>query len=224
VDISAILLARSIAIVDINDLNPRGQLFFPALVPLLVEKFAFQTFPSKKEEFNAENGIVFADGYFDGQQVNNLTVYSDGIKIETRSSTSDGRLILIDALNWLKKEVGLNFSERMITRWGYVSQLTFHSDVDLVSLHPALSVLSNHVSSSVSERVGTERKFMPYGFFVNFDRGDAQVPMANFNIERRNNVPLGEGKYFSAAPLETDMHIEIIQEFEGNVRVANEGR
>jgi len=217
-ELSAILLARTIAMIDMNDLNPRGKLFFPALIPMLVERFSFQTFPSKKEDFDESKGVVFADGYRDGQQINNLTVYTDGIKIENRLSTNHGRAVLLDTLGWLSKEVDLNFSERMITRWGIVSQLTFHSDIDLISLHPALSKLSADVSSEVGKRLGMERRFTPSAVMIDFQRVDSDVPMAHFSIERRAKVPVGEGKYFSAAPLETDTHIEFLQEFESNVR------
>jgi hypothetical protein len=201
---------------DINDLNPLGHVFFPSLVPMLVERFTFQTFPIKAEDFDETKGVSFSNGYLEGQHIENITVYSDGIKIETRSSTKDGRRILIDTLEWLTN-VGLSFSETMIVRWGFVSQLTFYSDVDLVALHPALSKASERVSAAVSQRLGVERNFAPQGFALSFDPVDAQIPMANFTIERRGRVPYADGKYYSGAPLETDMHIEVLQEFEGNV-------
>jgi hypothetical protein len=217
-ELSAILLARSIALVDINDLNPRGTLFFPSLVPLLVERFQFQNFPREAKDFNDSKGVVFGEGYFDGQQINDLTIYSDGLKIETRSSTTNGRLIIVDTLNWLAKTVGLTFREDMISRWAYVSQLTFHSDVDLVFLNSAQDQLSARVSAAVEDRIGVERKFVPAFFALDFDKIDGDVPMSPFTIERRAKSSFDSGKFFSASPLETDEHISCLLEFEKNMR------
>ena len=217
--ISAILLARTIALLDINDLNPRGRFFFPILVPKLVERFAFQGFPSKAEDYDEAKGVKFSDGFFDGRHINNLTVYNDGIKIETRSGTEDGRRVLIDSLEWLTT-LGLDFSEKMITRWGFVSQLSFYSKVDFVAVHPALSVASERVTEAVSARIGTQRTFAPFGFTLNFEKGDATIPMASFNVERREKTPYSEGKYFSMAPLETSSHIKVLEEMEENLRAS----
>jgi hypothetical protein len=219
VNLSAVLLARSIAIIDINDLNPRGALFFPTLVPLLVDRLGFQTFPTKAGDFDESKGVAFGDGYFDGQHITNLTVYNDGIKIDTRSSTREGRRILIETLEWMAKDVGLSFSEEMLTRWGVLSQLTFYADVDLLSLHPALDVASEMISAEVEKRLGTERKFVPYSVMINFDKGDApSIPMAAFSVERRANEHPEKNKYYSSAPLDTDVHLNVLQEFENSVR------
>jgi len=224
VEISAILLARSIALFDVAELNPRGKVFFPKLVPMLVERFSFQKYPAKPEDFDSSKGIAFDDGYFDGQTVSNLTIYNDGIKIDVHSSTEDGKLLIRNTLRWLVEEVGITYSDQLIKRWGYLSQIIFHSDIDLDVIHPALQILGREVSTQIEARTGLPLLFKTSGVSFNFDRVNGDIPISNFSIERRAKTLQSEGKYFSAAPLETEPHINLLREFEGNIRDHNTNR
>lgn len=219
-EVSAVLLARSIGFVDINDLNPTGKIFFPYLVPLLAERYSFQTVPSKPEDFDESKGVSFTNGYFQGQSIDNLTVYNDGIKIDLRSSTEEGQNTIKEMLGWLSGEVGIKFSPRMLNRWAFVSQITFHSELNLDLLNPALTKLSQRLSSMIKERIGTERIFRPAGISLNFERLEGKINMSSFSIERREQTRHSENKYFSAAPLETAQHLQLLEEFEKDMLVA----
>src|ERR1017187_2612571 len=107
--LSAVLLARTLAFVDINELNPRGAVFLPLLVPHLVERFSFQKFPSKPEDFEEGKGVVFKDGYINGQTIEAFTVYSDGIKLDVRASTSQGRTVWLETLEGLAAKHGISY-------------------------------------------------------------------------------------------------------------------
>src|SRR5579863_937717 len=135
---SAIILARVIAFLDINDLNPRGAAYFPALVPLLVGRFKFQKYPQKAEDFDEGKGVSFEMGHTGNTTVDKLTVWPDGIGIDVRSSTTDAKNILDSSLTWLSNEGGLSYKSGMIRRWGFLSQITFFSDIDLVGVNPAI--------------------------------------------------------------------------------------
>jgi hypothetical protein len=215
--LSAVILARSIAFVDINDLSPRGRLFFPALVPLIAQRFGFQVVPTKHEDFDETKGIKFSDGFYGESYIQHLTVWSDGIGIDVRSSTEEGEAILKDALNWLSIEVGLNWTEDLVKRWAYLSQVTFFSDHIFSKTDPALEALSKALSREVSSNLSNEFDFQTTALTLNFDRALRSSPVAPFSIQRRGGVRFDEKKFFSEAPLKTFTHLQILEEYEKNL-------
>jgi hypothetical protein len=44
-ELSAILLARVLGYIETFDLNPRGQIFFPDIIPEIVKRYSFQKIP-----------------------------------------------------------------------------------------------------------------------------------------------------------------------------------
>lgn len=215
--ISAVLLARSIALFDVADLNPRGKVFFPNLVPLLVNRFSFQVYPTKPEEFDASKGIAFKTGYFEGQAIEELTVFNDGIKLDLTSSTEEAKTLLTNMLEWLEAEVGIVYSNQTIKRWAFLSQITFHSDINLDGIHSAFGLLCNEVSSQVNARTGMNLQYKANSITFSFERVNSEISISNFIIERRAKTPFSENKYYSQAPLETRSHIRVLQELEENL-------
>ena len=216
--LSAVLLARTLAFVDINELNPRGAVFLPLLVPHLVERFSFQKFPSKPEDFEEGKGVVFKDGYINGQTIEDFTVYSDGIKLDVRSSTSQGRTVLLETLEWLAAKHGISYREGSISRWNYVSNLAFNTEVDLDIIAPAITALTRRISLEMKDDRRVTDGFHVEALNIDVDRTFGAKQIAPFTLQRRAGIAYSEGKYFSAAPLPTDIHISIIEEFEENVR------
>ena len=215
--LSAGLLARVIGLFDTAELNPRGAVFMPDLAQILAERFRFQIFPLKPEDFDREKGVVFTDGFYKDQVVDNLTIYKDGIKLDTRSSTENGRQILIENLTWLSKEHGLKYQDDMITRWAFVSNLAFESDLKFAYLHPALSLLAGQLSKELE--AATEAKaFSLTGITLDIERAVTNPPVSSFTIERRGKTLESQHKYFSAAPLQTQAHILLLKQFEENLR------
>jgi hypothetical protein len=51
---------------------------------------------------------------------------------------------------------------------------------------------------------------------VDFARHEGQIPIAAFTIQRRGQTPFEENKYFSEAPLPTDIHINLLEQFEAD--------
>ena len=216
-ELSAVLLARVIGFVETNDLNPRGKLSFPMLVPLIVNKFNFQKYPQEAKDFDEQKGVEFIEGHTGDTSIDKLVVWYNGIQLDVRSSTDEARKIIDSTLSWLKKEAGLNYSPSMIKRWAYLSQVTFYSEVDLDSAHAAIARLSMSVTKIVSEINQMELQFKPTGLTWSFDRTMKQVPVASFLIQRRADTPFSEGKYFSEAPLPTDAHIKLLEQFESDL-------
>ena len=216
--VSAILLARYLGFVETFDLNPVGKVFFPDLIPALVERYKFQSFPTKFDELDEQKGVEFLEGKWDGVTVDRLTIYRNGIMMDTRSSTADSEKLLEDVLLWAAKEFQVAYRPGMIKRKAYVSQLTFHSDVPILGgLNSALSRLSVRVGRATNEITGDDLVFEPFTVTLHHDRISLRQPVAAFTIQRRLETPFSENKYFSEAPLPTDLHLTLLQEFENDL-------
>ncbi len=214
---SAVTLARVLAFVETFDLNPQGTVFFPDLVAKLVEKCRFQKYPQTIQDFDEQKGVEFLAGVWDGVNVEKLTVYNNGILLDTRVSTAISEGILAEALAWAK-QLGLTYRPDMIKRWGYLSNFTFYSDVPLLGPEAAITTLARRVSEKVAQRAtDANLNYKPTRLDLDFDRSQINFPIAPFTIQRRTIVPFSENKYFSEAPLRSEDHLALLEEFERNV-------
>jgi hypothetical protein len=99
-------------------------------------------------------------------------------------------------------------------RKAYVSQITFFSEAPILSLNPVLGTVAAKLGEAVSASMKLPHAFHPLGVYLNIDATVQPTPVQMFSIERRQNIPSSDGKYFSSAPVSTDAHIELIKEFE----------
>lgn len=214
-EVAAVHLARAVAMIEPIDLNPGGKAYYPDIASALVRRYNFQKFPQRPEEFDETKGITFAAGKFDRCVIEQVTIYPYGILLDTRVSTNESKRLLEDALQWGQKELGL--AKRQVTRWQYVSQLTFYSKVPITDAGMALQTLSDGVAKGVSQVTGESLHYEVTAIFVDYDQLTRKHPMGRFSIQRRENTPFSENKYFSDAPLATDLHIELLEKFEANL-------
>jgi hypothetical protein len=222
----SVVLARSIAFFDVGELNPAGKASIHNLITMLRDRYAFQFVPTKPEDFQQSEGIELKSGFFEGQVIANMTLYNDGIKVDLHSSTEEAQVFLRRTLQWLADNAGITYYEGMLKRWGFLSQLTYHSETDIDAVNPALQVVGHETSQLVNERTGLDVQFRTNQIFLNFDRSYKDSPIAPFSIERRAKQPYEEGKYFSSAPLQTKDHIRILENFESSLQASanTEGR
>jgi hypothetical protein len=213
--LAAIHLARAMALVEPIDLNPTGKAFYPDLVKALVLRYGFLKFPQKPEEFDEVKGVVFSTGKFEDTSIEQLIIYTYGLLVDTRVSTQESRRVLEEAMEWASKALGLKYSE--IRRWQYASQVTFYSEIDLTSVHPAMQRLADSVSRNVAEITAERLKYELTAFAIDYDSLTRKHPMGRFSIQRRENTPFSEHKYFSDAPLPTEVHLMLVQQFEDDV-------
>ncbi len=215
--ISAIVLARFVAFIEAVDLNPRGHVYFPEVVPPLVDRYGFSKFPQKLEEFDETKGVLFEGGRFNNVTIHRVQVFTNLLVVETASSTSDSEKILEDALVWTSKTFGLLYRPGMIKRKAHVSQLTFYSDSILPKLHPALLKVAQKLSTRVPQYFGHQLEYRPAAFTIMYDPMGIKNGASQFSVERRAETPYSENKYFSTAPLPTEEHIELLQSLEADM-------
>jgi hypothetical protein len=210
--------ARSIWFLYLIELNPRG-LNLTSLIKPFVEKYNFQIYPNKPEElgFGKENiEIKFIGGNFrktPGDIIDfNLSIYNDGLILDTRSSTYDSDTILDDILNWTSSEYGFVPYYEILIRRAYVSELYVQSNKSMNMLNPKLSEFSKQLTSLVVSQE-KQHKYETTSIAFWTDQSIANPPGA-FRFERVLNVPFNTNRYYSAAPLQTDDHIKMLEKLE----------
>ncbi|HEV2305969.1 MAG TPA: hypothetical protein VGR93_10650 [Candidatus Acidoferrales bacterium] len=199
------------------DLNPKGSAFYPDLVKALVSRYKFQEFPSSPADFDEAKGVRFALGKLGDSAIDQVVIYAYGIVLDTRASTAESRRLLEDALRWAAKELGLVYEASMIKRWQYASQVTFYSNVGLGTDCRAFRNLAENVQKSVQDVMREKLSYELTGLLVDYDQLERKHPLGRFSIQRRDNTPFSENKYFSEAPLPTDVHLRILEQFENEL-------
>lgn len=215
-ELAAVILARAIGYVEVLELNPRGGLHYPKLVQALVERYQFQRFPSKPEDFDEAKGIEFTDGYWNGTAIEKLVIYTNGIQIDTRASTRDSKRFIEEALEWCRDSFAMTYHPQTIKRWAFISSVTFNSEISLTWLHPALQALAPKLAQSAAVFTEEEMNFEVTGIQMTFDHSKIRNPIAGFLLQRRSGAPFSEKKYFSEAPMHTDEHLEALKELEAS--------
>jgi hypothetical protein len=211
---ASILLAQALVWIEPTDLNPGGVPFYPDMVKALASRFNFVKVPEKLEEFDPVKGIIFAGGRFDGTVIDQLGFYTYGIALNTRISTDRSKQLLKGILEWGVKEFGLIFKPEMAKRWQYSSHVTFYSDVLPLHFPKPLLELSGKVTAAVRELLNENLTYEPTLISIDYDQLTRKHPVGPFTIQRRENTPFSEDKYWSSAPLPTDVHIKLLEEFE----------
>jgi hypothetical protein len=95
-----------------------------------------------------------------------------------------------------------------------VTDLTVISEVPLLAINPATQRLFNGVSKYVSELLGQPLPYLPSRLAGDFERYPNNIPLAAIDIQRRAETPFSENKYFSEAPLPTEVHYALLEEYE----------
>lgn len=211
-----VLLARASAWVEPTDLNPRGAVFYPVLVDKLVERYGFLKYPRKTEDFDESKGVTFADGRFKDTVIEQFVIFTYALILDTRVSTDESRRLLEEALEW-SSTVGLNYKPGMVNRWDYLSQLTFTSKAPFTNASPAIRRLAERVTKQIRETKGEDLEYSLTTIVLDHDPLIRRHPLGRFSIQRRENTRFSDNRYFSDAPLHTNTHIKLLEQFESEI-------
>jgi len=212
--LASVIRARVYALIQVEDLNPRGRVYYPDIAEALVARYEFKKYPTKIEDFDESKGIEFADGRAHDVVIDKVVILSSGIYVDTRDDTDASDAILHDALEWLASDFGLTYKPEMISRRAYISELTFHSDAPLLYVHPVLQELCRVASSEVAHNFGQPLTYEPAAINLMYDKLQTAVGPAAFTVQRREGVPFSENKYYSSSPLKTAIHLKLLEMYE----------
>jgi hypothetical protein len=118
---------------------------------------------------------------------------------------------------WALEKFKIHYSSEMIKRKVYLSQVIFHSDLRLDKLNTMLGAISKKLTQRVGDSFGVPLEYSSTGLIIGYDSTHVKDGPSVFTVERRASIPFSENKYFSQAPLPTDEHIKLLEEFEAAV-------
>jgi hypothetical protein len=209
-----VLLARVLGFVDSRYLVSGKDIYFPELVRSLGDRFSFQKSPAVFEEFDISKGVEFVEGRSGRRTIQKFVIWDNSLVIETTSSTKDAKEILEEMLLWAVDKFGINYKPNSISRYAYVSDVTFESDSQLLTVSSALSSLAKSCTSVLTEIWQEPVEYRPISLKLGHDPTMRKFGIAPFSIERRGTARFSENRYFSEAPLPTDVHFQMLEEFE----------
>jgi hypothetical protein len=193
--------------------RPAGQLYMPEAAYKLQQKYLFAKSPALEEL--AKQVITFGVGKFSDIQIEELSIYPDGIIVSSKSNTNKLDAFIDDLFSWCKDEFGL--SQSIIakpTRW-YESTLIVKSSRDLpMAARPANPIAD--VVNKTWKKMNPEGEFKFVAFRLDCDPGlftGRRGPMA-FSVERRVHIPFSENIFYSTSPFRTDDHLELLEAVE----------
>jgi len=209
-----VLLARYFGLVPIEELNLDGTLYYPELIPALVDRYGFTKYPTSPETIDENKGVEFIGGRSGKRVINKVTILDTGIYLDTSISTEASEELWYELMEWAVARFGVTFNRDMVKRYVYVSTITFHTDVPILALDPILVQIGEVAAAEVERCFGRRLEYEPAGISIQYDQQSTKLGTAPFTIQRREGVPFGDNKYFSTAPLKTNLHLELIERLE----------
>lgn len=214
--LAAVLIARTLAFIEYADLNPNGKVFLPDLLKAVGERYKFQTLP-KWEERDKE-GLVFEYGKLGNKVIKKLTLFENLIVLETTSNTSESQQLIEELLLWGAAKFDLNYKPNSVKRFAYLSAVTFYTDAPILEPVPALKRIAAFTTQVVSDLWQEHVQYEGANIVISHDPLERRNGIASFIITRRAEAKFSEHKYYSEAPLSTDLHIQVLEQYENEVQ------
>jgi hypothetical protein len=214
-------LARTLWLFDFSLMNPKGMSLQP-LIDNLRERYMFAVSPKNPLDFGDSKALTFKSGTFVNSKgvpvIVGLQIYNDGFVVDTLSSTNDSTECLEKTTDWMGDQFGLKLPPNV--RKGFVSNIDFESDASLMALNPRLPQFFKSLEKYFKPIVEAKQRHFQLTSLGSWTE-DMNQPLAPaaFKIERKIGPPFSSNHYFSQAPLETDPHIQLLNEFEQMLKV-----
>lgn len=194
----------------------------PEVLQALQAQYGFVVMPEISDVFpkepNPDKPIVFSRGRFarNGQVklIDHLQIYELAAVAITSTSTEDSDFFLDDAAEWAMKTFDVTITEITSTRM-YVSQLEVEFEKPLPDLLPVLRQTAEMINDLRLTYSASPLKYSLTGLTISYDPYEAKAPApTNFMIDRRVGFPHDKNLFFCQAPLKTEDHIRLLEEFE----------
>lgn len=189
----------------------KGQLFMPLAASALVQRYHFQKYPT---DALADPPLTFTHGLFRDTAIQQLSIYNDGIVVESASPSDLLDDFLKDLFGWGESEFGLKEVPALRIARVYESALVVSMDIDDEKIMPWAAPAMKVMREKWEKGGRPAGPIMFQGVRLTTDPTNRNITPITFNLERRANIPFERGIYFSAAPLSTTDHLEVLAQIE----------
>ncbi len=215
-EILSVSVARSVWLFPVSDLNPHGRYSAREMIDFVAERYKFEKYPKSLAGVEPTDGIKLEHGVFNGREGQPVavavTMYLDGVIAETRSSTADCDAFLDDCLMSLVTRFKFADYKDILRRKQYVSELYVRPQRSLSLFQDKLQRFADKLNSAV---VGRESvSFHPAVLHFWNDPGSEGRPTIPFRFERAETFAFSENRYYTIAPLQTELHISLLNDLE----------
>lgn len=214
-ELLSIVLARASLLCETGSLDPFGRMSSAEVFTQIKDRYSFVFVPQRSgENADPDKGIEFGSGRLGEIVIDKLTVFTNGIVVDTRSSTDNSEAIASDLLAIATELLG---SKVVVERRHFANQITFRSQMNLAKMNPVLSEICEDIERSMA--VDFKQSFVaePVGVIITTDTTQTRFAPTKFTIERRADTPFFENIYFSNSPFRTARHLEWVEKFERSI-------
>ncbi len=191
-----------------------GQAYLPHVATQVTERYRFSSAPRSIEELRGAK-VEFKHGLFEGNAIEALEVYNDGIIVTSRSDTDFLDKFTSDLRLWLGKDHGFSEFETHAVNRMYDSTLLVETGRDVFKPLDAYAELSRMIENELRASSGLEITYQNYGLALSADqtRNPALKPIP-FRFERKEGIDFSHNHFFATAPLKTKQHLKILEHME----------
>jgi len=214
---------RSTQAVNPDEARPLSGTYFQESSRLVTERYGFSVQPTYDDM--VKGGAKYAHGRLisGNKKVNiaELVVYSNAIQITT-STTADSDYVLDDVIAWGKSAIGYREGETRLPRL-YESAIIVDFERNVDSIIAAFDGLRKGFHEALIATYGLDSPITLSSFGVGVDplQVAAQMPppfpgvlKPEFGLVRRTNHPYMANRFFALAPIRTETHVTLLEEFE----------
>jgi hypothetical protein len=196
-----------------DEIRPERGVPVVEAVKKFAEAFQFAAAPNQLPA--ATEGYRFSEGAIIVRDtklaIKEISLFNDGLSVEVYSHSDDAKAVLDKVLEFLR---GLGYREpHSIPRTPIHSNVIFDLERDI---NPLISDF-DPLSKLISEILGVPAvELRAFDFSVDPKSAPPFTP-TNFKIERRQDVPFSENRYFSYANTSTQNHLRLIEAIEARL-------
>jgi len=194
--------------------RPEGQIYIPEAITGIKETFHFvkaPEFPSEKP-----GTLEFSQGKFKNFAIESLGLYNDGIVI--KSATDSRRLdeLMVFIEQWAHKHFDITFFSSTSAGTIYESNLIVQFDAKIMSkVFRKFAVIEKGLGGRIFADSNLTATFSLGGISCSVEsRQIENFKPTLFRLEHKAGSEVGLGQFFSVAPLRTQSHLEVLEEFE----------
>jgi len=153
-ELLSVVLARSALLFEVDSLDPFGRLSAVEALAQIKERYGFAIVPQKPGESTTEKGAEFLSGRMGDTVIDRLTLFHNGIVVDTRSSTEESEKIADDFVGKARDILG---SRVRVERRHLASQITFRSQLVLSRMNPVIEEICEEIQRTVG--AGLKQEF-----------------------------------------------------------------